>query len=348
MGMLVDGHWSTEDRTIKDGAYVRPKAPFAEAVPDHVIKGIADEPGRYHLIASFSCPWSHRLTLVRAIKGLNDLLPVHIATGPRTQGYRMGSETDPWRVPGTDVRIEHLHELYTQTDQCITARATVPVLWDAVEKTIVSNESARVLPALDLVEIDQDFEAYWTLAPTHLLDDMRALSERVQTQLSNAVYRAGKARRQDIYEAAVQDVFATLDALEDRLSKSRYLHGLALTETDLRLWPTLARFDQVYVGHFKCTRKRLVDYPNLWGYARDIYSLPGVAETFEPTAIRHAYYNEDLEINPSGVIAVAPDLDWHLPHDRWRLGARQVWMRDGQCRPAEVESSKLQGGAPRQ
>ena len=235
MGMLINGRWSRQDRTIKDGAYVRPKAPFAEAVPDHVIKGIADEPGRYHLIASLSCPWSHRLTLVRALKGLNALLPLHIATGPRTQGYRMGSKTDPWHVPGTDAWIEHLHELYTQTAPRITARATVPVLWDAVAKTIISNESAQLLPALDLVEKDRDPYADWTLAPNHLRDDMRALSEQVQTRLSNAVYRAGKARRQDVYEAAVKDVFAMLDALEDRLSRTRYLHGLAVTETDLRL-----------------------------------------------------------------------------------------------------------------
>lgn len=246
----------------------------------------------------------------------------------------MGSKTEPWRVPGTDIWIEHLHELYTFTDPRITARATVPVLWDSVAKTIVSNESAQLLPALDSFKIDRDPDTDWTLAPIHLRDDMRAVSEQVQTQLSNAVYRAGKARRQDVYEAAVKDVFATLDELEERLSTTRYMHGLAVTETDLRLWPTLARFDQVYVGHFKCACKRLVDYPNLWGYARDIYSLPGVAETFDPAAIRHAYYNEDLGINPSGVVAVAPDLDWRLPHDRCRLGTRHVWPRDGQCRPA--------------
>ncbi|MEM6465139.1 MAG: glutathione S-transferase C-terminal domain-containing protein [Pseudomonadota bacterium] len=331
MGMLIDGHWSAEDRTIKDGAYVRRQAPFESPVPNHVVQGIAAEPDRFHLIASLSCPWSHRVTLVRTIKGFRDLVPLHVASGPRTQGYRMGTKAQPWNVPGTDIWIEHLHELYTLTDPQLTARATVPVLWDAVEQVIVSNESAQLLLALDAVVHESGSRADWTLAPDHLRDDMRALSERIQIGLSNAVYRAGMARRQDVYEAAVNDVFATLDRLEDHLSNSRYLHGAALTETDLRLWPTLARFDQVYVGHFKCARKRLVDYPNLWGYARDIYSLPGVAETFDPEAIRSAYYGEDLDINPSGVVAVSPDLDWCLPHDRERLGASQIWKRDGRC-----------------
>lgn len=345
MGMLVDGRWSAQDRTIKDGAYVRPRAPFASAVPDDVIHGIAAEPGRYHLIASLSCPWSHRLTLVRMIKGLSDLIPMHVASGPRTQGYRMGSKAKPWKVPGTDIWIEHLHELYAQTDPQLTARATVPVLWDSVAQTIVSNESAQLLPALDLVAQDGDPGSDLSLSPSHLREELRALSETIQTGLSNAVYRAGKARRQRVYEDAVNEVFSTLDMLEERLSNTRYLHGSTLTEPDLCLWPTLARFDQVYVGHFKCSRKRLVDYPNLWGYARDMYSVPGVAKTFDPAEIRHAYYGEDLDINPSGVVAIAPDLDWCLPHDRNQLGATLMWTRDGQCLPMEWTNSRPQGGA---
>ncbi|MEM0947226.1 MAG: glutathione S-transferase C-terminal domain-containing protein [Pseudomonadota bacterium] len=345
MGMLVDGRWSAQDRTIKDGAYVRPRTPFASPVSVEVIHGIAAEPGRYHLIASLSCPWSHRLTLIRSIKGLDDLVPLHVASGPRTQGYRMGSKAKPWRVPGTDTWIEHLHELYTLNDHQLTARATVPVLWDSVAKTIISNESAQLLPALDFVAQQGHLGANWTLAPDHLKNEMRALSETIHIGLANAVYRAGKARRQDVYENAVSEVFSTLDTLEEHLSDTRYLHGVALTETDLRLWPTLARFDQVYVGHFKCSRKRLVDHPNLWGYARDVYSLPGVASTFDPAAVRHAYYNEDVEINPSGVVAIGPELDWLAAHDRNRFGARHIWTRDGQCLPTEKASGESQSGA---
>lgn len=337
MGMLVEGLWSEEDRTIQNGAYVRPEAPFSAPIPSRVVHGTAKEPGRYHLIASLSCPWSHRVTLVRAVKGLSNVLRMHVAGGPRTQGYRMGCPAQPWNVPGTDHWIEHLHQLYTMVDPTLTARVTVPVLWDSVERTVISNESAQLLSALDAVPGKDVSRMDWTLAPKHLCTEIQTLSTKIQTGLCNAVYRAGKARRQDVYETAVDEVFATLHDLETRLSKARFLHGSALTETDLRLWPTLARFDQVYHGHFKCARRRLVDYPNLWGYARDVHTWPGVAETFDPDAIRHAYYHEDRDINPSGVVATAPDLDWTLAHDRNQFGDRHVWTRNGRCLPAEMK-----------
>ena len=210
-----------------------------------------------------------------------------------------------------------------------TGRATVPVLWDAAERRIVSNESARILTALDAVRLPVDPSADWTLAPDHLRAEIDALSDAIQSGLSNAVYRAGKARRQDAYEAAVDEVFAALDMLDDRLGSARYLHGPAPTETDLRLWPTLARFDLVYHGHFKCARRRLVDHSNLWAYARDLLAWPGVAATFDGGSIRRAYYGEDRDLNPTGIVAVAPDLDWRAPHGRDRLGPRRVWARDG-------------------
>lgn len=334
--MLIDGLWHDEDRTIRDGAYVRPVAPFAAPIPATLSKKTLTEPGRFHLIASLSCPWSHRTTLLRAIKRLAPVLPLHIAAGPRTQGYRLGTADAPWTIPGTDRTIQHLHALYTQAAPGITARATVPLIWDATERTILSNESARILPALDTIDIGGS-GSDWTLVPERLRDEIGALSGVIQTSLCNAVYRAGKARSQAIHDAAVHEVFLALDRLEARLQDQRFLHGPALTETDIRLWPTLARFDLVYHGHFKCALRRLTDYPNLWGYTRDILAWPGVAQTFAPDAIRTAYYGEDLDLNPTGIVATAPDIDWHAPHGRDRLGARHVWRRDGTCMPLGSE-----------
>ncbi|MEM0934276.1 MAG: glutathione S-transferase C-terminal domain-containing protein [Pseudomonadota bacterium] len=333
MGMLLDGRWSKEDRTLHDGAYVRPASPFSACIPAELIRDIGAEPGRFHLIASRSCPWSHRTILARTLKDLEAALPLHVATGPRTQGYRMGTADRPWRVPGTNNRIEHLHELYTLAEPRLTARSTVPVLWDAAAQRIVSNDSARILRALDAVEVKGSAGADWTLAPHHLHSEIAALSDRIQSGLSNAVYRSGKARRQDVYDVAVDEVFDTLDMLENRLSETRFLHGRALTETDLRLWPTLIRFDLVYHGHFKCARRRLVDFPNLWAYARDLLALPGVAATFDPDAIRKAYYGEDRDLNPTGLVAAAPELDWHAYHDRDSLSDRRVWRRSGASVP---------------
>lgn len=327
MGMLVEGRWRDEDRTIVDGAYERPASPYGDPLDDATIRAVGDEPGRFHLVASLSCPWSHRSTLTRALKGLEAHVPLHVAGGPRTQGYRVGTAERPWTVPGTDRPIAYLHELYALADPGYTGRVTVALLWDAEGRRIVSNESVHILRGLDAVRAGDG--PGWTLRPDHLADEIDALAGSIQWGLSNAVYRAGKARRQDAYDAAVDEVFATLDMLDARLAETRYLHGAALTETDLRLWPTLARFDAVYHGHFKCARRRLTDHAHLWAYARDVLSLPGVAATFDEPAIRAAYYGEDRDLNPFGIVATAPDMDWLAPHGREGLGPRSVTTRDG-------------------
>lgn len=331
MGMLIEGRWSDEDRTIVDGAYERPASPYGDPLDDVTIEAIEDEPGRFHLVASLSCPWSHRSTLTRALKGLEAHVPMHVAGGPRTEGYRMGTAKKLWTVPGTDRAIEHLHELYALADPGYTGRVTVALLWDAERRRIVSNESVRILRGLDAVRTEDG--PGWTLRPDHLADEIDGLAGRIQRELSNAVYRAGKARRQDAYDAAVEEVFAMLDMLDVQLSERRYLHGAALTETDLRLWPTLARFDAVYHGHFKCARRRLTDYAHLWAYTRDILSLPGVAATFDEPAIRAAYYGEDRDLNPFGIVATASEMDWLAPHGREKCGLRSVTMRDGEVVP---------------
>lgn len=341
MGMLIEGRWCEEDRTIQNGAYVRPPSPYDTPLDHGTIRAIESEPGRFHLIASLSCPWSHRATLTRLIKGLVGHIPLHIAGGPRTQGYRVGPGDRPWRVPGTDRHIEHLHDLYTLADPTYTGRATVAVLWDAARRVIVSNESVRILRGLDAVRAGTG--AQWTLRPPALAGEIDALSDHLQSGLSNAVYRAGKARRQGAYDEAVREVFATLERLEARLAGSRYLHGSVLTETDIRLWPTLARFDAVYHGHFKCSRRRLTDYDALWRYARDIYAWPGVAGTLDDAAIRAAYYGEDRDLNPFGIVATAPIVDWAAPHGRERLGERQVTSREGSREGQAISWNAVEG-----
>ncbi len=328
MGMLVDGNWVDENRTIKDGAYVRAPSAYKDPLNATTLRLIPEYPGRFHLIASLSCPWSHRTLLARAFKGLADAIPIHVAHGPRTQGYRAGMPDTPWQIPGDGKSIVHLHELYTTVAPHYTGRVTVPILWDATERRIVSNESAVIVAGFDQVRASNN-ALDWTLRPPDLDGEIETLATQIQTQLSNAVYRAGKAQRQEIYEAAVNEVFACLAMLEQRLEHSRFLHGNTLTETDLRLWPTLARFDAVYAGHFKCSRHRLIDYRHLWGYARDLHTIKGVAATFDEPEIRTAYYGEDTDINPHGIIATAPTIDWSAPHARDDLGPAEVSLRDG-------------------
>lgn len=331
MGMLIEGRWIQEDRTIQNGTYVRPSSSFAKALDARTIRAIETEPGRFHLVASLSCPWSHRSTLTRTVKRLEEHVPLHIAGGPRTEGYRVGTKEQPWKVPGTEMEIEHLHELYRLSDPTYTGRATVALLWDSEQHVVVSNESVHIIRGLDAVRAPGGHD--WTLRPDRVAERIDQMSDWIQRTLNNGVYRAGKARRQDAYEDAVTEVFETLDELDARLRTSRFLHGAPLTESDLRLWPTLARFDAVYHGHFKCSRRRLTDYENLWAYARDIYAWPGVRDTFDISAIRAAYYGEDRDLNPFGIVAAAPMINWSAPHERRLLADRSVTSRRGEVEP---------------
>jgi putative glutathione S-transferase len=327
MGMVIEGRWRQEDRLFEAGAFIRASSVYGDDVAAAAIEAIGAEPGRFHLIASLSCPWSHRTTIVRGLKGLSEAVPLRIAGGPRIEGYAVNGGR-PWRVPGTGASIVHLHELYALSDPHYTGRATVPVLWDSRAKRIVSNESAKIIRAFDAVRRPRatlDF----TLVPEKLRGEHDALNARVYRGLSDAVYRAGFAQRQPAYDEAVSQVFRTLDGLEARLSSHRYLFGATITEADWRLFPTLARFDAVYHVHFKCARQRLVDYPRLSAYARDLYAWRGVAETLDFAAIREGYYLNDRMINPFGIVPIAPEFDWTLPHGRAALGPAQVALRGG-------------------
>ncbi|MFI4988319.1 MAG: glutathione S-transferase family protein [Alphaproteobacteria bacterium] len=340
MGMMIEGRWSDEERSIEEGAFVRPASVYDEDLAADAIAALVDEPGRFHLIASLSCPWSHRTLIVRRLKGLAHAVPVQIAGGPRVEGYAVNGGK-AWPVPGTGALIRHLHQLYAISEPRYTGSTTVPLLWDSRRRRIASNESAKIMRAFDAVRQPHgglDF----TLVPDGLRIGIDALNSRLYRELSDAVYRAGLAERQSAYDEAVAQVFAMLDELEVRLASRRYLFGATLSETDWRLWPTLVRFDAVYHGHFKCARRRLVDYPNLWAYARDLHTWHGIAETVDFAAIREGYYYNDRAVNPFGIVATAPDADWLAPHGREALGPALIALRTGGT--AEVEPRTFGAG----
>ncbi len=338
MGMLVEGRWTNDDDAVRAGAFVRRASVHGDAIDPDVVAAMRAEPDRIHLIASWSCPWSHRAMVARQLKGLTECVPVQMAGGRRVEGYAANGGK-PWRVPGAERSIVHLHELYALDDPGYTGRVTVPVLWDSRTGRILSNESARIMAAFDDAA-PADGGLDFTLRPPGLAQSIDRLNAKIYSGLCNAVYRAGFARRQDAYDDAVADVFAVLEMLEARLADRRYLFGAVVTEADWRLFPTLARFDTVYHTHFRCCRRRLVDYPSLWGYTRDLYAWRGVAETLDIAAIREGYFLNDGDTNPYGIVAVAPEIDWRLPHGRNALGPAKAALRDGGT--VEVDPATLQ------
>lgn len=339
MGMVVDGRWvQNADVSIREGAFVRASSTFDHDVPDAAIAEIARGSGRYVLVASLSCPWSHRVLLVRALKRIAGRLPVQIACGPRIEGYGL-SMAGPL-TGAADQNLRHVHQLYTMSEPSYRGRATVPILWDAQDSRIVSNDSARIMRALDAVDPTEGF----TLVPGPHAGDIDALNGTIHTGLADAVYRAGLAQTQDAYGAAVDAVYATLDQLERRLSGSRYLFGAFLTESDLRLFATLVRFDAVYATHFRCTRRRLTDYPNLWDYARDLFRWRDVAETVDFDVILDGYYTNDGVHNPFRIVADAPQIDWREATNRDRFGAAQLWSR--RAGPMNVDPETLRTVTP--
>ncbi|EIE49536.1 glutathionyl-hydroquinone reductase YqjG [Salipiger aestuarii] len=322
MGYLRDGQWCDRwDYTRKDGSFDRWTTGFRNWItPDGSTgpggdRGFAAEAGRYHLYVSYACPWAHRALIFRALKGLKDIVGVSVVHPEMlAEGWSFGTG-----FPGaTGDRVAgqaHLRDVYLRVDPGMSGRVTVPVLWDTKEQTIVSNESAEIIrmfnSAFDGITGNTD-----DYAPEALRAQIETVNARIYDTVNNGVYKAGFATSQDAYDAAVGPLFDTFDWIEDRLSRQRYLVGARITEADWRLFTTLIRFDKVYECHFKCNRRRIVDYPQLWAYTRELYQWPGVAETVDFDHIcRHYYYSHDM-INPSRIIPVGPDLDLAAPHGR--------------------------------
>lgn len=301
MGMLVDGVWDDRaDQSMVSGTYRREMSALATSVDGPGLKQLICETNRVCLIASASCPWSHAAVIALVLAGLKDAISIQWAGGARVEGYGL--------LPGGPLpnrsEVQHLHQFYTATVSTYTGRATVPVLWDTITQKILSNSSADILTIFD------DVSTAVCLRPAERLEEVEALTRRIFDGLSNAVYRAGKSQRQEEYDEAVETVFTTMDDLEQRLTGQMFLFGATLTQADIRLFATLVRFDTVYATHFRCSRKRLVDYPLLWRFTRRIYQMPGIKETVDFDQIRFGYYVNDGSHNPHGIVGQQPCIDW--------------------------------------
>jgi putative glutathione S-transferase len=300
--------------TDNDGRFVRQDSRFRDTVSADGSSGFRAEPGRYHLYVSLACPWAHRTIIVRHLKGLEDVISMSVVDPVRDErgwAFSEGRNHGPDPVNGFAL----LSEAYTATDPGFAGRVTVPVLWDRETGRIVNNESADVIRILNSA-FDEWGDDTLDLYPQELREEIDAVNHGVYRDVNNGVYRAGFATTQAAYEEAFDALFAALEGLDRRLRDQRYLVGDRFTEADWRLFTTLIRFDSVYVGHFKCNLRRIVDHPALWPYLRDLYQVPGVAETVDFDHIKRHYYLTHGSINPTGIVPKGPALDLSLPHGR--------------------------------
>jgi len=328
MGLLIQGEWHERwyDTASTGGRFLRQESGFrnwvtADGAPGPTgVGGFRAEPGRYHLYVSLSCPWACRTLMMRSLKGLSSIVGIsvtHWLMGDRGWTFKDG----PGVVPDPVFGARFLHEIYKAAVEDYTGRVTVPVLWDKRGHTIVNNESSEIIRMLNRA-FDGIGATPGDYYPADLRAEIDAVNARIYDTVNNGVYKAGLATTQAAYEEAVAPLFDSLDWLEARLTSRRYLMGDRLTEADIRLFPTLARFDVAYYGHFKCNLRRIVDYPNLWAYTRDIYQLPGIAETVDFRHIKAGYYQSLKSINPTGIVPVGPVLDFAAPHRRESLAGR--------------------------
>jgi putative glutathione S-transferase len=315
-GASSSASWNRE--MSSRGEFRRQTSAFRDRVTADGSSGFPAAAGRYHLYASLACPWASRAVLYRRLKGLEDAIGLTIVDPYRDDdgwAFRPGEsqppgEADPlhgWRF---------LSEAYRASDPEFDGRVTVPVLWDTKTGRIVNNESSEVIRMLN-----SEFDAFAARPeldyyPAELRDEIDALNDWIYPTINNGVYRAGFATSQEAYDEGVTELFASLDRLERILAERRYLTGDRITEADWRLLMTLVRFDPVYVGHFKCNLRRIADYPNLWGYTRDLYQQPGVRDTVSFDHIKRHYYTTHPTINPTRIIPQGPIIDWDEPHGR--------------------------------
>ena len=325
MGLLQDGKWVDQwyDTESTGGRFIRKLPQFRSWITADGAAGPTGDAGfkaeadRYHLYVSLACPWAHRTLIYRSLKGLEDMMPVsvvhwYMADNGWTFQPGDGVVADPLH------NAEFMHQIYTAAMPDYSGRVTVPVLWDKKTNTIVSNESPEIIRMFNSA-----FDAVGAKAgdyyPEELRAEIDAINNRVYESLNNGVYKCGFATTQEAYEEAIEPLFATLEWLENRLSLKRYLKVSTITEADWRLFTSLVRFDTVYVGHFKCNLKRIVDYPNLSGYVRDLYQQPGVSDTVNMQHIKDHYYTSHESINPSRVVPKGPEVNFMATHDRDRF-----------------------------
>ena len=318
MGLLQNGQWVDEwyDTEASDGVFRRQDSRYLSCVTavgaagPTGSEGYKAESGRYHLYVSLACPWAHRTLIFRQLKDLQDLIDVTVVEPLML--------SDGWELKDDQYGLDFMYQLYLKANSDYEGRVTIPVLWDKQTQSIVSNESADIIRMLNsafngLTGNDNDYY------PAALRAQIDAINERVYGSINNGVYRAGFATSQAAYEEAYYELFDALDWVEQTLSRQRYLAGSVLTEADWRLFTTLIRFDAVYHGHFKTNRQRIADYPAISNYLRELFQMPGIAQTVNFEHIKQHYYGSHDTINPTRIVPLGPDQDFRLPHDRGRF-----------------------------
>jgi putative glutathione S-transferase len=310
MGLLIDGEWRTDPPPEGgSGEFVRQASAFRNRVTADGSSGFKAAAGRYHLYVARACPWCHRTMIYRVLKKLEEIISISYVEPAMLENGWTFPEPDPL----TGAR--YVYELYQQADPLYSGRATLPVLWDKETHGIVSNESSEIVRMLN-----REFNGFTSdqtnFYPPALAAEIDEVNARIYDTVNNGVYRAGFATTQSAYENAAREVFASLDWVEQRLRQHRYLLGNVLTEADWRLFPTLVRFDAVYYGHFKCNLRHVYEYPALWAYTRDLYQMPGIAQTVAVQEYKTHYYGSHRAINPTGIVPIGPELDFNAPHRR--------------------------------
>jgi len=323
MGLLVDGIWKDQWYSTKDsgGKFVRNAAQFRNWITKDGSAGSSGsdgfkaEAGRYHLYASYACPWVHRVLIFMALKGLEDMIDISFVHWYMADNGWTFAEDEDGIVGDKLHNLTYAYEVYTKADPNYSGRVTVPILWDKKQNTIVSNESSEIIRMFNS-EFDDLGAKEGDYYPEDKRVEIDALNDRIYDTLNNGVYKCGFSTTQEAYDAAIHPLFETLDFLEDILAKSRFLIGDTPMEADWRLFPTLMRFDMVYVGHFKCNKKMLKEYPNLWAYTRDLYQWPGIKGTANFAHAKKHYYGSHQTVNPHLIVPAGPELDFDEPHGR--------------------------------
>nr|WP_223257489.1 glutathione S-transferase family protein [Phormidesmis priestleyi] len=316
--MMVDGKWATE-RTEHDrsGKFKSIPTTFRDRVTADGSSGFKAEAGRYHLYICLGCPWAHRTLIMRSLKGLQEAIGLSIVD-PIMSDKGWAFSEEPGAIPDAVNHAEYLQEIYLKADPKFTGRITVPVLWDKEKGTIVNNESREIIRMFD-VEFDSLAKSQTDFYPQELRTKIDETIDAIYVPINAGVYGAGFATTQAAYEEAVTELFENLDRWESVLSSQRYLCSNQLTEAEVCLFVTLLRFDSVYYGHFKCNLRRIVDYPNLWNYLKDVYQYPGIQETCNLDHIKRGYHMSMIEINPNRIVPKGPIINFDEKHDRNRF-----------------------------
>jgi glutathionyl-hydroquinone reductase len=318
LGMLVDGKWvSKREQEDQQGRFLRPSTTFRNHITADGSSGFKAESARYHLYISWACPWAHRTAMMRVVKGLEDVISLSVVDPEMGEdGWAFSDYPDS--IPDSVNNAHFLREIYLRVEPRYTGRVTVPILWDKQTHQIVNNESREIIRILD-TEFEQVATIKTNLYPDNLKEQVDQTIEAIYQPINNGVYRAGFATQQTAYEEAVTELFVALEHWEAVLNQHRYLCGNCLTEADICFFTTLLRFDAVYYSHFKCNLRRIVDYPNLWNYLKDIYQLPGIRETCKLEHIKVHYYRSHPNVNPTRIVPVGPILNFDESHDRDRI-----------------------------